>query len=59
MATAKYWEDIILLLLSEGYLKLEKQVNFGWETFISEKKKCRICLLPAFNGSDCAFLTTR
>jgi hypothetical protein len=48
MATTKYQEDIIVLLLSEGYLMLEKQENPGWRTFISEKKKCRIYLLPVF-----------
>ena len=59
MAAAKHRDDVIVLLLSEGYLKLEKQENPGWGTFISGKKKCRICLLPASNGSDCAFLITR
>jgi hypothetical protein len=31
IATAKYWENIIVLLLSESYLKLEKQENPGWK----------------------------
>jgi hypothetical protein len=59
MATAKHREDVIVLLLSQGYIKLETQENPGWGTFISGKKKCRICLLSSPNGSDCAFLTTR
>jgi hypothetical protein len=56
MATAKYWEDVIVLLLSQGYIKLETQENPGWRT---RKKKYRICLLSSSNGSDCIFLTTR
>jgi hypothetical protein len=59
LMAAKHWKDIIVLLLSERYLKLEKQENSGWGTFISEKKKCRIYLLPAFNRSNCAFLTIK
>jgi hypothetical protein len=38
MDTAKYWEDVIVLLLSQEYMKLEIQENPGWKTFISEKK---------------------
>jgi hypothetical protein len=57
MATAKYWENIIVFVLLEGYLKLKKQENS--ETFVFEKKKCRICLLLTFNGSNCGFLTTK
>jgi hypothetical protein len=38
---------------------LETQENPGWETFISGKKKYRICLFLSFNGSNCTFLTTR
>jgi hypothetical protein len=59
MNTAKYWENIIVLLLSQEYMKLEIQENPGWGTFISEKKKYRICLLSSSNGINCAFLTTK
>jgi hypothetical protein len=55
----KIWGGLIVLLLSKEYLKVEKQENSGWETFISEKKKCRIYLLPTVNGSHCTFLTTK
>jgi hypothetical protein len=59
MAFAKHWKDVIVFLLLQEYIKLEIQENPGWETFISGKKKCKICLFLSFNGSNCAFLTTR
>jgi hypothetical protein len=59
MDTTKHQEDIIVLLLSQRYMKLEIQENPEWGTFILEKKKCRICLLSSSNESNCTFLTTR
>jgi hypothetical protein len=49
MAFAKHQEDIIVVLLSQEYIKLEIQENPGWEIFILGKKKERICLLLSFN----------
>ena len=59
MAATKQTENIIVLLLEKGYSKLDEQENSGWGTFISGKKKLRVCLLPTANGTDCSFLTTR
>jgi hypothetical protein len=59
MAATKQTENVIVLLLEEGYSKLDEQENSGWGTFISGKKKLRVCLLPTANGADCSFLTTR
>jgi hypothetical protein len=59
MDIAKYQKDVIVLLLSQKYMKLKIQKNLRWEIFISEKKKCRICLLSSSNGSNCIFLTTK
>jgi hypothetical protein len=38
MVTAKYWEGVIVFLLSEEYLKLEKQKNPGWNFHIWKEK---------------------
>jgi hypothetical protein len=46
-------------LLEKGYSKLNEQENSYWGTFISEKKKLRVYLLPIVNGTDCFFLTTK
>jgi hypothetical protein len=59
MAATKQTENIIVILLEKGYLKLNEQENSDWGTFISEKKKLRVCLLPIANGTDCFFLTTK
>lgn len=59
MAATKRTENVIILLLEKGYSKLDEQENSGWGTFISGKKKLRVCLLPTANGTDCSFLSTR
>jgi hypothetical protein len=46
-------------LLEKGYSKLNEQKHSDWETFISEKKKLRVYLLPTANGTNCFFFTTK
>jgi hypothetical protein len=59
VATTKSSKDIIVLLLWKGYIKLKKQENTSWGTFVLEKKKYNVYLLSIFDGADCFFLTIR
>jgi hypothetical protein len=52
MTATKQTENIIVFLLEKGYSKLNEQKNSDWRTFISEKKKLRMCLLPIANKID-------
>src|SRR5690242_5002976 len=57
--TASRRNDIIELLLQNGFKKEEKDENINWELYKSTFRRERVCLLKKIDGTECTFHTPR